>query len=43
MTGCQVIQDVTGVTEIDLTVFGERKVFFLRPGTYAPLFVCAEL
>ena len=43
MTGCQIIQDVTGVTEIDLTVFGERKVFFLRPGTYAPLFVCAEL
>ena len=43
MTGCQVIQDVTGVTEIDLTVSGERKVFFLRPGTYAPLFVCAEL
>jgi hypothetical protein len=43
MTGCQVIEDVTGVTEVDLTVSGELKVFFLNPGTYAPLFVCAEL
>jgi len=44
MNGCQVIEDVTGVMEIDLTATGESvKVFFLRPGTHAPLFECAEL
>ena len=39
MVGCQVIEDVTGVTEETLTVTGDYiKVFFLKPGTYAPLF-----
>ncbi len=44
MNGCQVVENVTGVTEIDLTVTGDAvKVFFLEPGTYVPLFDCAEL
>ena len=44
MTGCQVIEDVSGVTEQNLTFSGDTvKVFFLKPGTYAPLFACAEL
>ena len=44
MTGCQVIEDVTGVTERALTVSGDTfNVFFLKPGTCAPLSVCAEL
>jgi len=44
MTGCQVIEDVTGVTEADLTVTGDTvKVFFLTPGTYTPLFNCTEV
>ena len=39
MVDCQVIEDVTGVTEETLTVTGDYiKVFFLKPGTYAPLF-----
>jgi len=43
MTRCQVIEDVTGVTEIDLAVTGDTiKVFFLNPDTYAPLFAYAE-
>ena len=44
MTGCQVISDVSGVTEKGLIVTGNTiKVFFLKPGTYAPLFLNAEL
>ena len=39
MVDCQVIEDVTGVTEETITVTGDFiKVFFLQPGTYAPLF-----
>ena len=39
MAGCQVIENVTGVTEETITVTGDFiKVFFLKPGTYAPLF-----
>ncbi|MBO4930268.1 MAG: hypothetical protein J6D61_07500, partial [Clostridia bacterium] len=44
MTGCQVIEDVSGVTEQNLTFSSDTvKVFFLKPGTYAPLFAWAEL
>ena len=42
MTGCQFITDVTGLTEAELTVSGELKVFFLQPGTLIPLFECVE-
>jgi len=39
MVDCQVIEDVTGVTEETITVTGDYiKVFFLKPGTYVPLF-----
>ena len=39
MVGCQVIENVTGVTKETLTVTGDFiKVFFLKTGTYAPLF-----
>ena len=44
MTGCQVIEDVTGVIEQTIEVSGDTiKIFFLKPDTYEPLFACAEL
>ena len=44
MTGCQIMEDVTGVTSETLTVTGDTiKVFFLNSETYQPLFVWAEL
>ena len=43
MSGCQVIDRVTDVTEAELTVTGDSiRVFFLDPGTYAPLFAYAD-
>ncbi|MBR5283930.1 MAG: hypothetical protein IKU27_02615, partial [Clostridia bacterium] len=38
MNGCLVEKDITGITEIGLTVSGDLQVFFLHPDTYAPLF-----
>ena len=43
MSGCQVVKEVTGMTEKILTVTGDTtKVFFLKFGSYAPLFECVE-
>lgn len=38
MIGCQIESQITGITEIDLKIVGDRyKVFFLQPETYIPL------
>jgi hypothetical protein len=43
LTDCQMVETVTGITQIDLTATGELQVFFLNPCTNAPLLVNAEL
>ena len=37
LNGCQVVENVTGVIDIELTVSGNLKVFLVKPGTYAPV------
>ena len=43
MTGCQIVENVTGVTDIELTVTGNLKVFLVKPGTYDPVHEIPEL
>ena len=44
MSSYQVVETVTGITRVPLTVTGDTmKVFFLNPKTYEPLFAWAEL
>jgi len=43
-TGSRIIETVTGVTEIPLTVTGSSiRFFFLRSGSFLPLVACVEL
>jgi len=44
LTGSRIIETVTGVTEIPLTVTGSSiRFFFLRSGSFLPLVACVEL
>jgi hypothetical protein len=43
LNDCQIIENVNGVISENITVAGDREVFFLRPGTYEPLLPCVKL